>query len=165
MIAERILYRTRQFMSALSVRRAPDDIETARGVLAPELMALFQRMQLSDQAHSLQVLHELMERGEMDPDLWVAALLHDVGKSRYPLRLWERVWVVLAKAFFPGQVKRWGSVHLASPVHSCRETPGMGSGVGCRGWSLPAGDEVDPPPSREGGAGTLAYSPPHPAVE
>jgi hypothetical protein len=35
-------------------------------------------------------------------------LLHDVGKSRYPVRIWERILIVLSKAFLPGKVKRWG---------------------------------------------------------
>ena len=39
----------------------------------------------------------------------VAALLHDVGKTRYPLRLWERVLIVLGRRMFPEKVKEWGS--------------------------------------------------------
>jgi len=35
-------------------------------------------------------------------------LLHDVGKSRFLLRLWERVYVVLVKAFIPLLAQRWG---------------------------------------------------------
>jgi len=46
--------------------------------------------------------------GEEQPDLLAAALLHDVGKSDHPLHIWERVVIVLGKAFFPGQVRRWG---------------------------------------------------------
>jgi hypothetical protein len=38
----------------------------------------------------------------------VAALLHDVGKTRYPLHLWERIWIVLVQSVYPGCVARWG---------------------------------------------------------
>jgi len=71
-------------------------------------MSLFNRMHDSEQAHSLRVYNQLLAQGEKDTDLLVAALLHDVGKSRHPLRLYERVVVVLAKALFPEQVKQWG---------------------------------------------------------
>ncbi|MFP3854524.1 MAG: HD domain-containing protein, partial [Anaerolineales bacterium] len=42
------------------------------------------------------------------PSLLAAALLHDVGKSRHPLRRWERVLIVLAQALFPAWAERIG---------------------------------------------------------
>ncbi len=36
-----------------------------------------------------------------------AALLHDVGKVLFPLSLFDRVVIVLGKAFFPGRTGRW----------------------------------------------------------
>ena len=45
---------------------------------------------------------------EKHPDLLTAALLHDVGKSDHPLRLWERVVIVLGKKLFPNHVQAWG---------------------------------------------------------
>jgi hypothetical protein len=71
-------------------------------------MALFLRLQPSEQAHSLRLFRQLLDRGETDVELLAAALLHDVGKSRYPLRVWERILIVLAKALFPHLVKHWG---------------------------------------------------------
>ncbi len=65
-------------------------------------------MQPSEQAHSLKVFHSLVRYGEDNVDLLQAALLHDVGKSLYPLRLWDRAWIVLAKAVFPVHARRWG---------------------------------------------------------
>jgi hypothetical protein len=81
-------------------------------------MALFTGMQPSEQAHALSVHRQLVDQGETSPDLLVAALLHDVGKSCNPLRLWERVLIVLAKAIFPAQSRRWG--------HSSTERAGQG---------------------------------------
>ena len=109
MTAARIFYRTRQFWSALWVRPVPADFTLTSRALTPALMALFLKMQPSEQSHSLGVLQKLVEQGENHPDLWVAALLHDVGKSRYPLHVWERVVIVLGKALFPARVKDWGS--------------------------------------------------------
>lgn len=80
----------------------------AREVLTPSLMALFLRMDPGEQAHSLSVYQKLKREGEIHDSLQVAALLHDVGKSRYPLRIWERVLIVLMKAFLPAVVHSWG---------------------------------------------------------
>ena len=77
-------------------------------MLSPSLMTLFMRMQPSEQAHSLWIYEQLLQQNETDRDLLVAALLHDVGKSRHPLRLWERVVIVLGKAWFPERIKGWG---------------------------------------------------------
>jgi hypothetical protein len=108
----RILYRVRQFGEALLVKPSAQDIALAREYLTPAQMHLFCQMPLRDQAHSLAVLRRLMQ-GDLSredgraEDLYVAALLHDVGKSRYPLRLWERVIIVLARRLFPRQARAW----------------------------------------------------------
>jgi hypothetical protein len=108
MIAGRWLYRTRQFWMALKPAAPHADLEIIATLLNGEQIALFQRMQSSEQAHSMRVLQALLERGERDKDLCVAALLHDVGKTRYPLRLWERVWIVLVQAACPDCVQSCG---------------------------------------------------------
>jgi len=66
-------------------------------------------MQKNEQAHSLRVLKELRNRREENIDLQTAALLHDVGKIQAPLRLWERILIVIVKAFCPNCVKKWSS--------------------------------------------------------
>ena len=115
MNANRILYRTRQFWQALGASLtlgaslAPEDRDLVQALLTPGQIALFEGMQESEQAHALRVLHALLEQGEEHPDLSVAALLHDVGKSRFPLKLWERILIVLGQAFFPERAARWGA--------------------------------------------------------
>jgi hypothetical protein len=104
----RIAYRARQFWHALTRAPDPNQLEQARQALSPELMALFQCLQASEQAHSLAILNHLHDQSINQEDLMVAALLHDVGKSRYPLRLWERILIVLGEALFPGQARKWG---------------------------------------------------------
>jgi putative nucleotidyltransferase with HDIG domain len=88
----------------------PDEygLETVQQHLAPQLFQLFQKMSPAEQAHGLRVLSAVRERGFHDPALLVAALLHDVGKSRYSLFPWERAWIVLANAFFPQKAEEWG---------------------------------------------------------
>ena len=102
MNAARWIYRTRQFWQTLdfgnlglSRTKRLADLELARTILSAPLFILFNRLQPSEQGHSLRVLQALQAQGENQPDLLAAALLHDVGKIRMPLRLWERVLIVL----------------------------------------------------------------------
>jgi putative nucleotidyltransferase with HDIG domain len=111
MKSPRLLYRLRQFIAALGAHPAAEDLQQAAQWLSPQEMALFDRLQPSEQVHSLQVFKSLQSGGgslTRQPDLLVAALLHDVGKCRHPLRLWERAWIVFAQALLPGFVERWG---------------------------------------------------------
>ena len=104
----RITYRTRQFWRYLGAAPSQSDIIKIYAILTPRQFALFSRMHKTEQFHSLEVLRGLVKAGETDRDLLVAALLHDSGKVLQTLRLWERVWVVLVKAFFPRKANSWG---------------------------------------------------------
>ncbi len=104
----RIFYRIRQFWQNLTAVPGGKALAQANAALSPSLMGLFSRLQAGEQAHSLAIFHQLCEQGENNQDLLVAALLHDVGKTRYPLQLWERVWVVLGKTFWPKRAREWG---------------------------------------------------------
>lgn len=106
--AARVRYRVRQFWQAICAAPTAEDLQQARELLAHPLMDLFTRMQPSEQAHSLRLYHQLRAQAESDPDLLVAALLHDAGKSRHPLRVWERVAIVLLSALSSKLVAQWG---------------------------------------------------------
>jgi hypothetical protein len=107
MVAQ-LMYRARQFWYALGAAPTPADLEQARSVLNPAQMALFSQMQASEQAHALRVMGQLRWQGAVHPDLLAAALLHDVGKICHPLRVWERVIIVLVHAWFPGIARLLG---------------------------------------------------------
>lgn len=107
------IYRVRQFWRAIDETPSAADLEEARRWLSKDQWALFLRLQPSDQAHSLRVFRGLQDMVKTDAGidqtpLFVAALLHDVGKVCYPLRIWERVLIVLAQALIPGMVRKWG---------------------------------------------------------
>lgn len=68
----------------------------AQEVLSPELYTLFARLQPSELAHTVNVFRSVREQSD-DPDLWAAALLHDVGKVVVPLGVWEKVFIVLVR--------------------------------------------------------------------
>ena len=104
-----ILYRVRQFWHVLTAIPEPEDLFQMRQILTTDLQQLFLRQQASEQAHSLKILYQLLDQRENHQDLLVAALIHDIGKTRHPLNACERVEVVLGQALFPKQVKAWGN--------------------------------------------------------
>lgn len=79
------------------------------GLLTPAENNLFDRFSPADQQHSYRVLRALVDAGYNHPDLLAAALLHDIGKTRYPLSVWDRILIVVGGALFPGHVSAWGN--------------------------------------------------------
>jgi hypothetical protein len=104
----RLLYRFRQFLSALTVSTKRIESLALLPHLSPSQVKLFRRMQPSEQVHAFEVCERLSASGQTDPDLLVAALLHDAGKVHAPLSLLERVMVVLGKRFFRRRSALWG---------------------------------------------------------
>ena len=98
--------------------------------------ALFQRMALRDQRHSLDVWQRVQQAtadAASSPDLLAAALLHDVAKTTLPgrrLRLGHRVAIVLLDALSPGAVERLASDRPGSwryPFYVHRHHPQLGA--------------------------------------
>ena len=82
--------------------------EVSKQLTAAEL-ALFQRFDKNDQWHSYRVMKMLQDAGHDDPDLIVAALLHDVGKTQVDISIWHRSFIVLGYAMSAQRVAQWGS--------------------------------------------------------
>lgn len=104
-----MIYRLSQVWRALLAWSVVVDFDAAAAILSPALMALFRRMRRSEQLHSLRVMRTLRARGHDQPELLIAALLHDCGKSRYPYSLIERSLVVVIKAIMPRQYAGWAA--------------------------------------------------------
>jgi hypothetical protein len=76
---------------------------------------LFYQMRHVEQLHTIRVLKDIQRQAQATPhDLAVAALLHDVGKSRYPFSLWQRTLAVLLRRFLPGVYHRWSAGNPAN---------------------------------------------------
>jgi hypothetical protein len=135
------VYRARQFFlalgAALGVAPAPEAIALAEQILTPAQLALFRRMSRSEQAHSLIVLQKLTAQNERDPNLLTAALLHDVGKTLAPLRLWQRVIVVLGQTFFPRQARHWGEAPGKGPFVTAAQHPAWGAQLAAQAGCSP----------------------------
>jgi hypothetical protein len=103
------LYRLQQGLRALFAFTQTVDYALAEQHLSPALLASFRALRRSEQLHSLRVLRALLAQGDVSPALATAALLHDVGKCRYPMSLWQRSLPVLVKAASPALLARLSS--------------------------------------------------------
>lgn len=104
-----VAYRLWQFWRNLTaVPLSLQEMAEITAVLTPDELALFQRFSLSDQQHSYCVLGTLQRAGYTQPVLQKAALLHDIGKIRYRLTIWERSLAVLLGMLWSRRVDAWG---------------------------------------------------------
>ena len=143
-------YRLKQFWLAFWAGPDPEGLQQARQMLGPSLWPVFAQMQPGEQAHSLDVMRVIRARGHDEPALLQAALLHDCGKSRSSLSVWDRTWIVLARKFFPAQVRAWGqspAQRLAAHLRRGRTASGLGGRAGCLGRGRTRRHRADPPSS------------------
>ncbi len=103
----RVRYRVAQFFTTFWTSFRPVDVAYAARYLDPALLGLFRRMPRAEQHHGIAICRALEAQGHLDPDVLVAALLHDVGKIQAPPRLWDRVIAVLGEHFTPRWAARW----------------------------------------------------------
>jgi len=102
-----VVYRLQQGLRALFAFSQDVDWVLAECYLSPPLLALFRQMDRGEQLHSLAVLRDVLAQGDTPADLAVVALLHDVGKSRYPINVWQKTWAVIIRAIVPSLYERW----------------------------------------------------------
>jgi putative nucleotidyltransferase with HDIG domain len=83
-------------------------LEEIEKFLSPPQFSLFEGLHPSEQSHSIAVYRQMRENGVEQPDLLTAALLHDVGKNRYPVQFWDRIAIVIGQGLAPSLVASWG---------------------------------------------------------
>jgi hypothetical protein len=97
-----LVYRIKQGGRALLAFAQPVDHALVQQTLSLSQQTVFSRLARSEQLHSLNVLRDVLAQSEhTPPDLAAAALLHDCGKSRYALAIWQKTLAVLVRAFVP----------------------------------------------------------------
>jgi hypothetical protein len=112
MVASRVRYRFWQFFSMVLGCFRPVDIAYVGVKLSSaRLLELFERMPRMEQNHGIAVCKSLEQQGFSSPDLFTAALLHDVGKIEYFPRIWERVYTVLVVYIAPHLASRMAQGH------------------------------------------------------
>lgn len=112
----RARYRTAQFFSAINAKVTPADNTRVQSVLGKDTpaLALFNKMNNTDQYHAIAVLRSLEKQGYTQLALQQAALLHDVGKI-LGQPLLHRILVVILKRFFPAFLQKLADAPLDSP--------------------------------------------------
>ncbi|HCC78639.1 MAG: hypothetical protein A2X25_09995 [Chloroflexi bacterium GWB2_49_20] len=101
-------YRIQQFKLAFWPPSQVVETSQVHLYLTPPQLALFRQLQPSEQWHAHAVLLKLKGSGQNNTNLLTAALLHDIGKIHYPLKVWERILIVLVKRIAPRLEQRWG---------------------------------------------------------
>ena len=132
-------YRAGQFFDALSPRVPARDRALAAAALSPAQLAAFHRMAATDQRHAARVLRLVLVEGARDPDLVVAALLHDLGKvdagGAGRVRLPHRVAKVLLERAWPAAWRRLSARPRPGPALGCyllRHHPALGASWAAR---------------------------------
>lgn len=97
-----VRYRIQQGVRTLLAFAQSVDEPLARHYLNAAQWHIFCGLARSEQLHSLNVLRAVLRQSAETPrDLAIAALLHDVGKSRYHMSLPQKTSATLIKAFLP----------------------------------------------------------------
>ena len=96
------VHRFEQGIRALLAFARSPDLDLAKQYLSGCEFKAFLSMSRSEQLHSLAVLRIILSADAAAPNaLTAAALLHDVGKSRFHLAVWQKTLSVLVKTFVP----------------------------------------------------------------
>lgn len=97
-----MFYRIHQFWQALFPQIQAEEAAWLEANLGQKALSLFYTQTPADQRHALDVaksitVHKSNLTKEEYQILFVAALLHDCGKSLTKVRLWHRIFIVLAQ--------------------------------------------------------------------
>lgn len=119
-----MFYRLHQFWQALFPQILPTETAWLEKNLDLAALSLFKAQSLADQRHALDVarsvaIYQAALPKEEYNSLLLAALFHDCGKSLTTVRLWHRVFIVLAHKL-PVKVRSFlenGSTPLAEPLN------------------------------------------------
>ncbi|NLM21118.1 MAG: hypothetical protein GX207_05145 [Peptococcaceae bacterium] len=132
-----MLYRFCQFFNAACPRIDAKEYLWVRKVLSEKEYRLFLQQALPDRRHALDVAREIEDNSENITkihgktgyrNLLHAALLHDCGKSVAPLRIWQRILMVIINALPALYIQKLssGSTILSQTITLHQQHPRQG---------------------------------------
>lgn len=124
-----MIYRIRQLWQALMPKISSQELQWALDILPTSAIPLFLGQSLTEQRHALDVALDLWSAAPRNRNLLIAALLHDCGKSKNPLKVWERIYIVLLQR---APRKAWNALlgaypFLSAPLRTAQEHPTWGA--------------------------------------
>ena len=111
-----VLYRVKQFIWGFTSFFKNIDYEYVNEFLNEDEIKIFNKLKHNDKHHCIRVCKDSIKMKEdfnIDVDkykLGKAALLHDVGKSKMPLSIFEKSVVVLLDKATSGKIKKYDKI-------------------------------------------------------
>lgn len=101
-----MFYRVKQFFKAMTASVSSDEYTWVKGYLSDAELELFLRLKIYEQRHCIDVARILEELANKDSEMIRLGLLHDVGKSVYPLNPFEKSIMVVCDKISKGSIKK-----------------------------------------------------------
>lgn len=105
-----MFYRIKQFMWTLVAKMSSEEIAFVNSYLSEREQQLFRQLKVYEQKHSLRVAYEMKEKVKNNSQKQAvyicAGLLHDIGKSQYPLNPIEKSIIVVLDSLTKGKIKK-----------------------------------------------------------
>lgn len=102
-----MINRIRQFFLCLFLNFNSDDMDYINEKLNNDIKPVFLKLSDYEKKHSILVAQAVEKEFMNDPDLILAALLHDIGKSKYHINIFQKSLFVLLDYLSRGKLKKF----------------------------------------------------------
>lgn len=110
------MYRVKQFLWGIKSLYRDIDIEYVKKFLTEDEIKIFKKLKINDQHHCIRVCKDSLEINRNyelninEYKLGKAALLHDIGKTKFHLNLVEKSIVVILHKLTRGYIKKYKNI-------------------------------------------------------
>lgn len=109
-----MVYRIKQFVWAMAAKMNIEEKEFVNHYLSDKERKLFYRLRVYEQKHSVRVAYELKKRAAKNQEVEYIrlGLLHDIGKSIYPLNPIEKSIIVVLDYLTKGKIQKMSHLKM-----------------------------------------------------